>query len=130
MNGEYGKKFGFPFIVCVRRHTRDSILRQFERRLALSPEGEFAAALAEIGYITRLRLVDKVDGPGPAADHGTAIDPCARHLSRSPCPRRRGDAARKSAPARAGHSRRDVTNKDGRTDRAADRRRTAAHRSV
>src|SRR5436853_467615 len=34
LNLAYREKFGFPFIVCVRRHTRDSILRQFERRLA------------------------------------------------------------------------------------------------
>src|ERR1041385_1569755 len=33
LNAAYRKKFGFPFIICVRRHTRDSILRQFERRL-------------------------------------------------------------------------------------------------
>ena len=34
LNDAYRKKFGIPFIVCVRRHTKDSILRQFERRLA------------------------------------------------------------------------------------------------
>src|ERR671910_2351456 len=33
LNGAYRDKFGFPFIVCVRRHTKGSILRQFERRL-------------------------------------------------------------------------------------------------
>ena len=33
LNKAYRDKFAFPFIVCVRRHTRDSILAQFERRL-------------------------------------------------------------------------------------------------
>ena len=33
LNDAYKAKFGIPFIVCVRRHTKDSILRQFERRL-------------------------------------------------------------------------------------------------
>src|SRR6185503_8655110 len=33
LNAAYRQKFGLPFIVCVRRHTRDSVLRQFERRL-------------------------------------------------------------------------------------------------
>ncbi len=33
VNNAYRAKFGFPYIVCVRRHTRDSILRDFERRL-------------------------------------------------------------------------------------------------
>ena len=33
VNNAYRAKFGFPYIVCVRRHTRDSILADFERRL-------------------------------------------------------------------------------------------------
>ena len=64
LNAAYREKFGFPFIVCVRRHTRDSILRQFERRLAHDREAAREAALHEIGLITRLRLVALVDGPG------------------------------------------------------------------
>ena len=64
LNAAYREKFGFPFIVCVRRHTPDSILRQFERRLAHDRETEREAALQEIGLITRLRLVALVDGPG------------------------------------------------------------------
>jgi 2-oxo-4-hydroxy-4-carboxy-5-ureidoimidazoline decarboxylase len=64
LNTAYAAKFGFPFIICVRRHTRDSILRQFARRLEHTIDGERSAALDEIGHITRLRLVAKVDGPG------------------------------------------------------------------
>jgi 2-oxo-4-hydroxy-4-carboxy-5-ureidoimidazoline decarboxylase len=64
LNAAYREKFGFPFIVCVRRQTRDAILAEFARRLELTPMGEFEAALQEIGHITRLRLVAKVDGPG------------------------------------------------------------------
>jgi 2-oxo-4-hydroxy-4-carboxy-5-ureidoimidazoline decarboxylase len=64
LNSRYAKKFGFPCIICVRRHTRDSILRQFERRLTHAGEQEFAAALEEIGHITRLRLSEKITGPG------------------------------------------------------------------
>ena len=33
LNNAYREKFGMPFIICVRRHSRDSILQQFERRL-------------------------------------------------------------------------------------------------
>src|SRR6478752_2891596 len=54
LNTAYREKFGFPFIICVRRHTRDSILRQFGRRLDHDREAERAAALDEIGLITRL----------------------------------------------------------------------------
>ena len=33
LNDAYRAKFDMPFIVCVRRHGRESILREFERRL-------------------------------------------------------------------------------------------------
>lgn len=64
LNEDYRQRFGFPFVACVRRLTRDAVLDQFEARLTNSPEAELAAALTEIGYITRLRLVDRVKGPG------------------------------------------------------------------
>ena len=38
LNAAYRQRFGFPFIICVRRHTRDSILDNFERRLGHNPE--------------------------------------------------------------------------------------------
>src|SRR5215831_2073588 len=55
LNTAYRERFGFPFIICVRRHTRASILTAFERRLKNDPAAELATALAEIGEITRLR---------------------------------------------------------------------------
>ena len=64
LNDAYKAKFGFPFIVCVRRHTRDSILALFERRLRHDAATEFATALQEISFITRLRLAAKVTGEG------------------------------------------------------------------
>ena len=70
LNTAYREKFGFPFIVCVRRHTRDSILRHFERRLVHDAGAEREAALHEIGLITRLRLVALVDGPGTPVTTG------------------------------------------------------------
>jgi len=70
LNAAYALKFGFPFIIGVRRHTRDSILARFERRTQNDIETELAAALSEIGHITRLRLVAKVDGPGPPKTTG------------------------------------------------------------
>jgi len=56
LNAAYREKFGFPFIICVREHTRESILASFEARLAHDPDEERATALAEIGKIARLRL--------------------------------------------------------------------------
>ncbi len=70
LNSAYRDKFRFPFIICVRRHTRDSILTQFERRLGNDVAAERARALDEIGLITRLRLNALVDGPGRPMTEG------------------------------------------------------------
>lgn len=64
LNDAYKAKFGFPFIVCVRRHTRDSILEQFEGRLPSDANEELATALQEVFFITRLRLAAKMTGEG------------------------------------------------------------------
>jgi len=64
MNREYRARFGIPFILCVRCHTRASVLACFARRLQSTAEAERAAALAEIFLITRLRIAALVQGPG------------------------------------------------------------------
>jgi 2-oxo-4-hydroxy-4-carboxy-5-ureidoimidazoline decarboxylase len=61
LNDAYREKFRFPFILCVRRHTRDSILRQYERRLQSTPEAELKTTLVEICRIAALRLNDRVE---------------------------------------------------------------------
>ncbi len=61
LNDAYRVKFGIPFIVCVRRHTKDSILREFERRIANDPLQETETALGEILRIAALRLDQKVE---------------------------------------------------------------------
>jgi 2-oxo-4-hydroxy-4-carboxy-5-ureidoimidazoline decarboxylase len=61
LNDAYREKFHIPFIVCVRRHTRESILRQFERRLQSVAENELETAITEIGRIAALRLADRVE---------------------------------------------------------------------
>lgn len=71
LNAAYLEKFGFPFIVCVRRQTRDAVLESYARRLENDREAEFARAMAEIGHITRLRLAEAAEGPGapPTTGH-------------------------------------------------------------
>lgn len=64
LNAAYRQRFGFPFVICVRRQTRDAVLDAFERRLDNDAVSELDVALHEIGYITRLRLVDRVEGRG------------------------------------------------------------------
>ena len=56
LNAAYREKFGFPFIICVRRTDKAGILAAMERRLANDRDTEIAAALDEIGEIVRLRL--------------------------------------------------------------------------
>ena len=56
VNNAYRAKFGFPYIVCVRRHTRDSILRDFERRLPNDAKSEMQASIEEICRIAALRV--------------------------------------------------------------------------
>jgi len=56
LNGAYRDKFGFPFIVAVRRHTRETILAAYETRLKNDRDSEVKTALREVGTITRLRL--------------------------------------------------------------------------
>jgi 2-oxo-4-hydroxy-4-carboxy-5-ureidoimidazoline decarboxylase len=63
LNDAYGAKFGIPFIVCVRRHTKDSILREFARRLENDAAAERDAALNEIFRIAALRLDQRVEAP-------------------------------------------------------------------
>jgi 2-oxo-4-hydroxy-4-carboxy-5-ureidoimidazoline decarboxylase len=56
LNAAYRTRFGFPFIIAVRRHDKASILAAFEARLANSLDEEIERALAEVFDITRLRL--------------------------------------------------------------------------
>src|SRR6266702_1129290 len=48
VNNAYRAKFGFPYIVCVRRQTKDAILRDFERRLPNDAAAEMRLSIAEI----------------------------------------------------------------------------------
>jgi len=70
LNSAYRAKFGIPFIICVRRHTKDSILHEFERRLRNEPDQEQQTALSEISRIAALRLDQHVRGPDRLKVHG------------------------------------------------------------
>jgi 2-oxo-4-hydroxy-4-carboxy-5-ureidoimidazoline decarboxylase len=70
LNKTYREKFAFPFIVCVRRHSKDSILRQFEHRLHNDAAGEQQTALTEIFRITALRLDARIKTTERLKVHG------------------------------------------------------------
>ncbi|MBJ7578819.1 allantoinase PuuE [Devosia sp. MC532] len=56
LNTAYVDKFGFPFIIAVRDHTKASILANFETRLANTAEQEFTTACRQVERIALLRL--------------------------------------------------------------------------
>jgi 2-oxo-4-hydroxy-4-carboxy-5-ureidoimidazoline decarboxylase len=116
VNNAYRSKFGFPYIVCVRRHTRDSILRDFERRLPNDAATETQKSIEEICRIAALRLDQLVT----AEDRLQVVGRLSTHVldthSGKPAA---GIAVELVELADLGSSRvvtRTVTNSDGRTD--------------
>jgi OHCU decarboxylase len=70
VNTAYGRKFGFPYIVCVRRHTKDSVLRDFERRLPNDAATEIQVSIGEIFRIAALRVDQLVMSDDRLQVHG------------------------------------------------------------
>jgi 2-oxo-4-hydroxy-4-carboxy-5-ureidoimidazoline decarboxylase len=117
LNDAYRERFGIPFIICVRRHTKDSILRQFARRLENNATAEREAAIAEICRIAALRLDARVAAPDRLKVYGrlsthvldTRIGRPAANVAVELVEISTNGAARRVAQA--------ATNADGRTDR-------------
>ena len=63
LNADYNAKFGFPFIVAVRGHTRASIIALFEQRLANDRASEIQECLRQVYRIGLLRLQDLLQHP-------------------------------------------------------------------
>jgi 2-oxo-4-hydroxy-4-carboxy-5-ureidoimidazoline decarboxylase len=117
VNNAYRTKFGFPYIVCVRRHTRDSILRDFERRLPNDAKTEMRASIEEICRIAALRLDQLVASEDRLQVHGRLSTHVLDTHSGRPAA---GIAIELVELSELGESRvvtRSVTNADGRTDR-------------
>lgn len=70
LNAAYRQKFGIPFVLCIKRHGRASLLRTFEARLASTPEAERRTAEAEVMRIAAIRLGALVAGEGPLRTTG------------------------------------------------------------
>jgi 2-oxo-4-hydroxy-4-carboxy-5-ureidoimidazoline decarboxylase len=115
-NNAYRSKFGFPYIVCVRRHTKDSILRDFERRLPNEAATEMRKSLEEISRIAALRLDQLVTADDRLQVHGRLSTHVLDTHSGRPAA---GIEVELVELADLGISRivtRAVTNADGRTD--------------
>ncbi len=116
VNNAYRAKFGFPYIVCVRRHTRDSILRDFERRLPNDAATETRTSIAEICRIAALRVDQLVMSDDRLEVHGRLSTHVLDTHGGRPAA---GIAVELVELSELGASRvvaRAVTNGDGRTD--------------
>ncbi len=116
VNTAYRGKFGFPYIACVRRHTKDSVLRDFEKRLPNDPTREIAVSISEICRIAALRLDLLIGGDDRLQVHGRLSTHVLDTHSGKPAA---GIAIELMEMSELGENRiitRAVTNADGRTD--------------
>jgi 2-oxo-4-hydroxy-4-carboxy-5-ureidoimidazoline decarboxylase len=116
VNNAYRAKFGFPYVVCVRRHTRDSILRDFERRLPSNAKAEVQTSIGEICRIAALRLDQLVASEDKLPVHGRLSTHVLDTHSGRPAA---GISIELTELSDLGQSRvvaRAITNSDGRTD--------------
>jgi 2-oxo-4-hydroxy-4-carboxy-5-ureidoimidazoline decarboxylase len=61
LNAAYKQKFGFPFIIAVRMHSKEGIFFDFNQRLKNDTQTEYANDLQNVYAITRLRLDKMLD---------------------------------------------------------------------
>ncbi len=116
VNRAYRTKFGFPYIVCARRHTRDSILRDFERRLPNDSATEVQNSINEIYRIAALRVAELVVSDDRLGVYGRLSTHVLDTHSGRPA---EGVAVELVELSDLGASRvvtRTITNADGRTD--------------
>ena len=116
VNNAYRAKFGFPYIVSVRRHTKDSVLRDFERRLPNDATTEMQRSVEEIGRIAALRLDQLVVGEDRLQVHGRLSTHVLDTHSGSPAPGIAVELVELSELGTARVVTRAITNADGRTD--------------
>jgi 2-oxo-4-hydroxy-4-carboxy-5-ureidoimidazoline decarboxylase len=62
LNSAYHEKFGWPFIIAVKGHTRESIIAAMAARLKANAADEFAQCIAQVGRIAALRLEQLLQG--------------------------------------------------------------------
>ena len=116
LNDAYREKFAIPFIICVRRHGKESILRQFEHRLRNGAAAETETALAEIVRIAALRLDQRVAAADRLEVHGRLSTHVLDTHRGTPAAGVAVELFELSAAGERISVARAVTNRDGRTD--------------
>ena len=117
VNNAYRSKFGFPYIVCVRRRTKDSILRDFERRLPNDAKTETQKSIEEICRIAALRVDQLVTSDDRLQVHGRLSTHVLDTHSGKPAAGIKVELVELSALGQSRVITRAITNSDGRTDR-------------
>ena len=83
LNRQYSRRHGYPFIVALHEHDDlESVIDQFERRIAADPGEELARALGQVVSVMKARLVrltkpsrpERRAGPGAVASVGSEGD--------------------------------------------------------
>lgn len=116
LNDAYREKFGMPFVICVRRHGKDSILQQFERRLQNTMSAETETALGEIFRIAALRLDQRIEAADGLEVHGRLSTHVLDTQAGRPAAGVTIELLELSANGEQRMIARATTNRDGRTD--------------
>jgi len=116
VNNAYRAKFGFPYIVCVRRYTKDSVLRDFELRLPNDAGTEMQTSIGEIFRIAALRLDQLVKADDRLSVHGRLSTHVLDTHSGKPAAGISVVLTELSGLGEARVVARAITNSDGRTD--------------
>jgi 2-oxo-4-hydroxy-4-carboxy-5-ureidoimidazoline decarboxylase len=116
VNNAYRGKFGFPYIVCVRRQTRDSVLRDFERRIPNDVATETRKSIEEICRIAALRVDQLVVSDDRLQVHGRLSTHVLDTHSGKPAAGIKVELVELSALGQSRVVTHAITNSDGRTD--------------
>lgn len=130
LNAAYAAKFGFPFILCVKRHGRASLLRAFASRLTSDAGTERATALAEVFRIAAIRLGVLVSGDGAPRTTGRISTHVLDTVAGRPAAGVPVELHEWISETETVLIARTVTNADGRTGYAPDRRPAGADRRL
>ena len=111
----YKAKFGYTYVICVRRYSLASILSELDRHLRNDASAELEETMKQVAYISRLRVAEQVTGPGVPKVYGDVTAHVLNAMVGKPASgvvvelhEMYGDEARKVAQA--------VTTADGRAD--------------
>lgn len=116
LNGAYRQAFGFPFILCIKRHGRASLMRTFHARLDSDPESERATALTEVFRIAAIRLGALVSGAEAPRTTGRISTHVLDTASGRPAPGVAVELHEWVSETETALVAKAVTNADGRTD--------------